>query len=154
MEDSIRLTLVRSGSQLRRRCVVTCLAGFVLTGAPARELPALWCADNAVAISGDGMSWADAWKTFVDIDWTKIGPGDTLYLSGGVTSTTPTGSFVVRASGTTEALILIPRGVDAGHDGVPILDGGDTAAAARRSAPRGQRSSMKPSAGPTRSASA
>ena len=37
--------------------------------------------DGDVAVSGNGLSWATAWKTIADI--TGLNPGDTVYFSGG-----------------------------------------------------------------------
>jgi hypothetical protein len=42
-----------------------------------------WYVDNAVALSGNGTSWASAWKSFGNINWGSIHGGDTIYISGG-----------------------------------------------------------------------
>jgi hypothetical protein len=79
--------------------------------------------DSAVPASGDGSSWATAWKNLSNIDWSAIQPGDTIYISGGGRSKTYRGTLVIGAAGTAGNPIKITRGIDAGHDGTPILEG-------------------------------
>ena len=31
----------------------------------------------------NGTSWANAWQSFSDINWSLIQPGDVVYISGG-----------------------------------------------------------------------
>lgn len=82
-----------------------------------------WYVDSAIGSSGNGQSWGTAWKALSNIVWGSIQPGDTIYLSGGKTYS---GALVIGASGSAGLPITITRGVDSGHDGTPILDGGDT----------------------------
>ncbi len=92
---------------------------------------ALWYVDNALATgSNNGTSWANAWRTIGAVVWGGAGvvAGDTLYLSGGTTSQTYTGSgsttiLTVGASGSSGLPITIRGGVDAGHTGTVIIDG-------------------------------
>ena len=79
--------------------------------------------DNAVSSSGDGSSWNKAWKSFANINWSQINPGNTIYISGGTSSKTYKEKLVVRASGTLGKQIKITKGVDAGHNGQAIIDG-------------------------------
>ena len=80
--------------------------------------------DNAATGANNGSSWGDAWESFSDINWGAIVPGTTIYISGGATSKTYAGpGMVVGASGTAGAPITISRGTDAGHNGIPIIDG-------------------------------
>jgi Right handed beta helix region len=81
-----------------------------------------WYVDNLVASSGDGTSWATAWKNFSDIDWTKVKGGDTLFISGGFTSQTYFETLTIGASGTAGKPITITRGIDSGHNGTVIID--------------------------------
>lgn len=80
----------------------------------------------------DGKSWATAWKDFPAIKWGTgtglVGAGDTLYISGGSTSKTYSGTLTVGASGTSEsARVTIDVGANSpapsGHDGLVIIDG-------------------------------
>ncbi|MGZ3797551.1 MAG: choice-of-anchor Q domain-containing protein [Pseudobdellovibrionaceae bacterium] len=73
--------------------------------------------------SGNGQSWASAFKNFSNITWSSINPGDTIYISGGVTSQTYTSPLDLGASGTAANRIIIRAGQEAGHNGTVILDG-------------------------------
>lgn len=79
--------------------------------------------DNAVSSSGDGISWGNAWKSFANIDWKQINPGNIIYISGGTSGKTYNEKLVVRASGTPGNQIKITKGVDAGHNGQVMFDG-------------------------------
>jgi len=76
--------------------------------------------DNA-AISGNntGLNWANAWKSFSDINWSLIQAGSTLHISGGVTSKTYllAGQVNITASG-----ITIKKSTDLGHNGEVLID--------------------------------
>lgn len=82
--------------------------------------------DNAVATSGNGTSWATAWKNFTNINWTTIQPGDTLYISGGSTSKTYSEVMWLTKGGSAGLPITISGGLDAGHNGTAIIDGGNS----------------------------
>ncbi len=73
-----------------------------------------------------GTSWATAWKRFADIGWgtgtNKVGPGDTLFISGGASSKTYQESLSIGASGIAGSPITIRVGQDSDHNGVVILD--------------------------------
>lgn len=84
--------------------------------------------DNTVANSTDGTSWSSAWKSFSDINWSLVKPGDTIYVSGGAASQTYTQTLDVGAGGNAGGAVTIKKGVDAGHDGSVIIDGGNTLA--------------------------
>jgi parallel beta-helix repeat protein len=79
--------------------------------------------DNAVSASGNGRSWSSAWKSFSNINWGIIKPGDTIYISGGTVSKTYNETFTVNADGTAASPIVITKGIDLGHNGTVILDG-------------------------------
>ena len=89
---------------------------------PQMASAANWYVDNTVSRSGDGASWASAWRNFSDIVWGSISPGDTLYISGGKTSQTYFETLMIGASGSRHRPITITKGVDAGHNGTVILD--------------------------------
>jgi Ca2+-binding RTX toxin-like protein len=84
--------------------------------------------DNAVSGSGNGTSWSSAWKSFSNISWSSIKPGDTVYISGGSSSQTYQETLAVGASGSSGSLITITAGVDPGHNGTVIIDGQNTRA--------------------------
>jgi hypothetical protein len=93
-----------------------------------------WYIDNAVGSSGNGQSWATAWKAFSNVVWGSGGivAGDTLYISGGSTIKTynATGNSMLRvgASGTSGSPITIATGAKSpsptGHNGTVIFAGG------------------------------
>src|SRR5690348_13707096 len=76
-----------------------------------------WYVDGAVESSGDGSSWSKAWKIFSDIQWSRISPGDTVFISGGLSSQTYFETLTVSASGSINNPITITKGIDAGHNG-------------------------------------
>jgi hypothetical protein len=79
--------------------------------------------DNAASGLNTGTSWNDAWESLMDINWSVINPGDTIYISGGSTSQKYNEKLVVGASGTTAKPITITKGKDIKHDGIAIIDG-------------------------------
>lgn len=96
---------------------------FFLLLSAANAWSANWYVDNKVTTSGNGQSWAAAFKNFSNITWSSIKPGDTLYISGGTTSQTYTGGLSIGSSGTAANRIYIRPGQDPGHTGTVILDG-------------------------------
>lgn len=86
--------------------------------------------DNTVASSGNGQSWATAWKNFSNINWSSIQPGDVIYISGGTDSTIYYEQLTVGKSGTAGYPITIISGKyspsPSGHKGRVIIDGGGT----------------------------
>jgi hypothetical protein len=82
-----------------------------------------WYVDNAKASgSNNGTSWTNAWRSFADINWGSINPGDTIYISGGATSKTYNETLTIGASGSNGSPITIAVGTGAGHNGTIILD--------------------------------
>ena len=82
--------------------------------------------DNAASTSGNGTSWSSAWKSFSNVVWSNIRPGDTLYISGGATSQTYYETLIVGASGSSTGMITITKGINPGHNGTVIIDGETT----------------------------
>jgi hypothetical protein len=76
--------------------------------------------------SGNGSSWQNAWNSIQKINWSIIGPGDTIFLSGGTSSKTYFETLVVGASGSAGSPITIKPGEDPDHNGIVILDQQDT----------------------------
>ncbi len=99
------------------------VAVVVLSSGWQSAIAANWYVDNVVATSGNGQSWASAYKNFSNITWSAIKPGDTLYISGGSTSKTYTSPLTIEASGTASSRINVRVGQDTGHAGTVILDG-------------------------------
>jgi hypothetical protein len=86
-------------------------------------LAAEWYVDNQAGGLNTGGSWADAWQSFSDIDWSAVSPGDTVYLSGGSTSKTYTEDLTVRSSGESASPITVTVGQEAGHNGTVVIRG-------------------------------
>jgi hypothetical protein len=75
--------------------------------------------DSSVASSGNGLSWATAWKNFSNI--TGLQPGDTVYVSGGSTTQAYSLSSWTPTGGTSGNPITYAVGQDAGHNGVVTI---------------------------------
>lgn len=86
---------------------------------------ASWYVSTPAAGANSGTSWANAWSP-TSIVWASVQPGDTIYLDGGASSKTYNTRLTVGKNGTSVNRITIRRGVDAGHNGIPIFDGIDT----------------------------
>ena len=102
--------------------IMASFVGLMLCVAVHPAAAATWYVDAAVSSSGNGTSWATAWKSFASISWLAIKPGDTLYISGGPSSQAYHETLTVGASGSSGNPITITKGVDAGHNGTVILD--------------------------------
>lgn len=101
-----------------RKYVLGSLLGLLVSGVNAAN----FYVDSAVPVSGNGQSWATAFKTFSAITWTSINPGDSVYISGGSTTKTYDSTLVVGKSGTSASRITIRVGQDVGHNGTVIFD--------------------------------
>lgn len=107
-------------SRPKTTCLVVLLACFL---AAASIGATDFYVDKDATGANNGSSWDDAWESFADIDWGSVGPGDTLYISGGTTSKTYNEFLDVGADGSVGNPITITGGADPGHDGMVILDG-------------------------------
>src|SRR5215467_9237920 len=77
--------------------------------------------DSSVNTSGDGRSWATAWKSFSNI--TGVQPGDTVYVSGGSTSQAYSLSSWTPVGGSSGSPITYAVGQDAAHNGIVAISG-------------------------------
>jgi hypothetical protein len=72
-----------------------------------------WYVDSTVGTSGDGTSWATAWKNLGNIS-SSVVAGDTVYLSGGPSGSSQT--YKGQVTGNNGVLgVWIPRGGSAGN---------------------------------------
>jgi hypothetical protein len=96
------------------------LAATLTCLAPAVQA-ANWHLDAAVASSGNGQSWATAWKNSSNVAWgaSGVNAGDTLYVATGSYS-----PLTVGASGSAGNPITIRASQDT-HTGVATFSGGD-----------------------------
>jgi hypothetical protein len=106
---------------------------FGIFGLAKSSRAAAWYVDNTVSSSGNGQSWATAWKNPDNVVWGAGGvqAGDTLYISGGSTSQTYLSPVInPNVSGTSGHPITIATGKKSpsptGHDGLVIFDGEGT----------------------------
>ncbi|GIU68905.1 MAG: hypothetical protein KatS3mg002_0141 [Candidatus Woesearchaeota archaeon] len=88
--------------------LVFLLVGFVSA--------ANWYVDRDAPVGGNGQSWGTAWNNFSVINWSRVQPGDTIYISGGVTEKVYNEGIRLGKSG-----VRITKGVDAGHNGRAVL---------------------------------
>jgi hypothetical protein len=84
--------------------------------------------DKDATGSNNGTSWANAWQSLSSINWGSVNPGDVIYVSGGSSSKTYYETLNIGAAGTNGNNIVITKGVDAGHNGEVIIDGGNSRA--------------------------
>ncbi len=72
-----------------------------------------------------GVSWSDAWVSFSDVQWgagsNQVGPGDTLFISGGTAGEQYTSQLNIGASGQSGLPITIRPGQDPGHNGMVTI---------------------------------
>jgi len=111
--------LTRGNFQLKSLRQLTLGLAFLggVISAPATN----WYVSGSVSSSGNGSSWATAWKTPANIAWTSISPGDVIYFDGG-TSGMSYGSFgTITASGTSTSYITIARSTESGRDGIVTI---------------------------------
>src|SRR5262249_34934435 len=91
---------------------------FLVT-TPAQS--AVWYVDGSVGSSGNGQSWATAWKSVNNIS--GVGQGDTVYFSGGSSGQTYNVTGWNQTRGTASNPITYAVGQDAGHNGMVTFDG-------------------------------
>jgi hypothetical protein len=95
---------------------------FVAFCLSTTSLAAEFYVNNARSSSGDGQSWATAWRNFSNINWSAIRPGDRLNISGGTSGQVYGETLTVGVSGTASQPIVIRRAVDDGHNGSVVID--------------------------------
>ena len=98
-----------------------CLLVVALGSCPSRA--ATWYVDNEAKGGNRGTSWDDAWRSFAEIRWGRDGvsPGDTVFISGGISSKTYPEQLAPNAGGTADAPITIRPGDAPGHGGEVII---------------------------------
>lgn len=86
-----------------------------------------WYVYKNASGSNNGTSWTNAWKSFSNINWSSIQPGDYIYISGGTDSLVYSGSLYPNKSGTKANRIRIWAGKyspnPSGHSGRVIIEG-------------------------------
>ncbi|UCH66419.1 MAG: Ig-like domain-containing protein [Ignavibacterium sp.] len=80
--------------------------------------------DKDATGSNNGSSWANAWQSFSSINWSSVRPGDVIYISGGSSSKIYYETLTINANGSANNLITIRNGLNSGHNGRVVIDGG------------------------------
>ena len=101
---------------------VFCLFLILLTVSASGLWATDWYVDKSASGANNGSSWANAWQSFADIVWASIGAGDTLYISGGVSSKTYNTRLRIDASGASGNPVTVRPGQTSGHSGKVIID--------------------------------
>lgn len=72
----------------------------------------------------DGTSWATAWGSLGDIAWASVNPGDTVYISGGVSTNKvyDLADYWVIEDGTSGNTNTYSIGQDEGHNGTAVFN--------------------------------
>lgn len=109
----------RPAQAWRHTILIGFLLGLCVSALSANA--ALRYVDSAVASSGNGQSWATAWKTVGNI--TGLAAGDTVYFSGGSTTKNYAVSNWTPAGGASGNPITYRAGQDAGHNGIVRFQG-------------------------------
>lgn len=82
-------------------------------------MAATYYLDSSVSSSGNGQSWATAWKNFSNV--TGLQAGDTVYVSGGSTTQAYSLSNWTPIGGSLGNPITYATGQDPGHNGVVAI---------------------------------
>ncbi|MEQ8192512.1 MAG: T9SS type A sorting domain-containing protein [Candidatus Eremiobacterota bacterium] len=85
-----------------------------------------WYVDRNATGQNNGISWANAWQSFSAIKWNQIQPGDVLYISGGTDSVIYQEQLNIQTHGSVNNYVTVRNGIDTGHNGRVIIDGGFT----------------------------
>jgi hypothetical protein len=78
--------------------------------------------DKYASGENNGTSWENAWNFFNEIEWSKLNPGDVLFISGGKDSTVYYETLTIGISGNENQLITVRNGLEPGHNGRVIID--------------------------------
>lgn len=84
-----------------------------------------WYVDKNATGNNDGTSWANAWKSFKDINWTNVKPWDFLYISGGTSQKVYNEQLLIPTipvnSNLATNYTIITYGRESGHNGMVII---------------------------------
>ena len=85
-----------------------------------------WYVDRDASGSGDGTSWANAATSIPDLPWRAMYGGDTVYISGGLTSKTYDKVDIINKKVGGDGYLIITKSIDAGYNGEVIFSAQDT----------------------------
>jgi hypothetical protein len=83
----------------------------------------VWYIDNAANGNSDGASWSNAWTGLGCINWTKLGPGHVVYISGGTTGKTYEDYLITLSDGAYDNPIVFKTAIQAPHNGPVSIHG-------------------------------
>ena len=109
---------------MRKTCLAIAVVISILSAFGTAARATTYYVDGSVSSSGNGQSWATAWKSFSNV--TGLKPGDIVYVSGGSTSQAYSLSDWTPPSGTSGNPITFETGQDAGHSGVVTITSSDS----------------------------
>ncbi len=117
---------VALGWSSRTTGVTRVLGGILFSFALFSAHAATWYVDSSVGTSGNGMSWATAWKALSNV--TGVKAGDTVYISGGASGNSQTYSVSSwsPAGGAAGNPITYQIGQDSAHNGTAVFSGSGT----------------------------
>ncbi len=79
---------------------------------------------SKIGDNSDGLSWETAWNELDQIDWERVGPGDTILLDGGKFEMVYSTQLMVVKSGVYGMPITIKMAHERGRDGKVVIFGG------------------------------
>jgi hypothetical protein len=117
---------VALGWSSRTMGVTKVLGGILFSFALFSAGATTWYVDSSVGTSGNGTSWATAWKALSNV--TGVSAGDTVCISGGASGSSQTYSVSSwkPAGGTAANRITYQIGQDAAHNGTAVFSGSGT----------------------------
>ncbi|HSD63793.1 MAG TPA: hypothetical protein VLB50_08335, partial [Ignavibacteriaceae bacterium] len=104
-----------------RKFISILLLYFVFSGLIFSISGTNYYVDRDANGNGNGTSWANAANTISALNWNNINGGDTVYVSGGTSSSVYDKDILTNAI-ITNGIVTITKGKDSGHNGRVIFE--------------------------------
>jgi hypothetical protein len=105
-------------SKMNNKLLIVFFVGLLLVGSVSA---ANYYVSTSSSGTGSGDSWANK-KDFRTLNTASLQPGDVVYIDGGTNGLTYIASpFTIYSRGTPDKYIKFTRGLEAGHNGMPIF---------------------------------
>jgi hypothetical protein len=114
-------TVARFWTKPRQTCLFPILTLLVSLLARPRSEAATWYVDPQATGTKNGASWANAWTSLSSASGSSVMAGDTVYISGGSTSQTYSGTWSPKNGSSGGGRITYQIGQEAGHNGTAIF---------------------------------